>query len=114
MTRQDSGANPVTEAGQSLAHAMALPCAHKCVLAAQKVIDIISHHQTSDDSVEPLPAWWYKIFCKLPYDLFPSGTVAKTLTGTDIYTAATVLIAARIYRPLHGEISDDCLKCSWH
>ncbi|KFZ11405.1 hypothetical protein V501_04785 [Pseudogymnoascus sp. VKM F-4519 (FW-2642)] len=76
-----------------LQHAIALPFARKCVSAAQQIIDITHGHQRNDGSFEPLPAWWYKVFY--------------------VYSAATVLVAARICRALHDDISDESLKTSW-
>ncbi|KAH9209557.1 fungal-specific transcription factor domain-containing protein [Leptodontidium sp. 2 PMI_412] len=73
--------------------AIALPFANKCVLAAQEIVEITHSHQRNNGSFEPLPAWWYKVFY--------------------VYSAATALIAARIYRPLHCTISDISIKSSW-
>lgn len=47
---------------------MALLCAKKCVFAAQKLIDVVYDNQVDDNdvsSVEPLPVWWYQVFCTL-------------------------------------------------
>ncbi|KAK6209866.1 fungal specific transcription factor [Colletotrichum tabaci] len=51
-------------------------CAMACVEAAQSLISFIVRFQRHDGSLGLLPAWWYRVFY--------------------IYTAATVLIAARL------------------
>ncbi|OHW90142.1 fungal specific transcription factor [Colletotrichum incanum] len=51
-------------------------CAMVCVEAAQSLISFIVQYQRHDGSLGLLPAWWYRVFY--------------------IYTAATVLIAARL------------------
>jgi hypothetical protein len=59
---------------------MALPCAKKCVFAAQKVIDVVYENQINDndvDSVEPLPVWWYQVFCKYAQALFALPALRK-------------------------------------
>jgi hypothetical protein len=43
--------------------AIGLPFANKCVLAAQEIVEITHSHRRNDGSFEPLPAWWYKVFC---------------------------------------------------
>ncbi|KAI0886964.1 fungal-specific transcription factor domain-containing protein [Annulohypoxylon maeteangense] len=53
-------------------------CALACVDSAHKMIEIIYEHQKSDDSIGLLPSWWYRVFY--------------------VYTAATVLLAARLRR----------------
>ncbi len=57
-----------------LPQAMALPCAKKCVFAAQQVIDLVYDNQIGDNdihSIEPLPVWWYQVFCKSLCSLNP-------------------------------------------
>ncbi|KAF9869297.1 C6 transcription factor [Colletotrichum karsti] len=51
-------------------------CAMVCVEAAQNLISVIVQFQKHDGTLGLLPAWWYRVFY--------------------IYTAATVLIAARL------------------
>lgn len=51
-------------------------CAMVCVEAAQSLISFIVQFQQHDGTLGLLPAWWYRVFY--------------------IYTAATVLIAARL------------------
>ncbi|OHE98302.1 fungal specific transcription factor [Colletotrichum orchidophilum] len=51
-------------------------CAMVCVEAAQSLISFISQFQRHNSTLGLLPAWWYRVFY--------------------IYTAATVLIAARL------------------
>ena len=48
--------------------AIGLLGAQKCILAALEVISIIHEEQNTNSSsnVEPLPAWWYEVFCKSP------------------------------------------------
>ncbi|KAF4984053.1 hypothetical protein FZEAL_666 [Fusarium zealandicum] len=47
-----------------------------CVATAQKMITTLLKHQTSDSTVGLLPAWWYRVYY--------------------VYSAATVLIAAKL------------------
>lgn len=51
-------------------------CALLCVSTAQSVISALLKHQTVDGTVGLLPAWWYRVYY--------------------VYTAATVLIAAKL------------------
>lgn len=51
-------------------------CAHFCVETAQSIIGLILEHQPSSGTVGLLPAWWYRVYY--------------------IFSAATVLIAARL------------------
>lgn len=51
-------------------------CALLCVSTAQEVISTLLKHQVSDGTVGLLPAWWYRVYY--------------------VYTAATVLIAAKL------------------
>lgn len=51
-------------------------CAIVCVEAAQSLISVIVRFQRHDGTLGLLPAWWYRVFY--------------------IYTAATVLVAARL------------------
>jgi hypothetical protein len=45
--------------------AVALPCARNCVLSATELIRIIHERQNWENAavIEPLPAWWYEVFC---------------------------------------------------
>lgn len=51
-------------------------CALLCVSTAQDIISTLLRHQTVDGTVGLLPAWWYRVYY--------------------VYTAATVLIAAKL------------------
>ncbi|KAI1385476.1 uncharacterized protein F4822DRAFT_445442, partial [Hypoxylon trugodes] len=73
---QDNREKSSTE--ETLSDRMIEQCALECVAAAQKLILVTSEHQRDDDSIGLLPAWWYRIFY--------------------VYTAATVLLAARLRR----------------
>lgn len=65
-------------------------CALLCVSTAQSVISTLLKHQTADGTVGLLPAWWYRVYY--------------------VYTAATVLIAAKL-RP--GVFLGADLSRSW-
>lgn len=47
-----------------------------CVSTAQNMIAVLLEHQTSDNTIGLLPAWWYRVYY--------------------VYSAATVLIAAKL------------------
>ncbi|KAF3059315.1 Acetamidase regulatory protein [Daldinia childiae] len=61
---------------ESLGDRMMEQCAHACVVSAQKMISIISEHESVGRSITLLPAWWYRVYY--------------------IYTAATILLAAEL------------------
>lgn len=65
-------------------------CALLCVSTSQDVISTLLKHQTADGTVGLLPAWWYRVYY--------------------VYTAATVLIAAKL-RPV--VLSGKDLGRSW-
>ncbi|KZL71544.1 fungal specific transcription factor [Colletotrichum tofieldiae] len=65
-----------SQAHDGLSSRVVQQCAMVCVEAAQSLISFIVQHQRHDGSLGLLPAWWYRVFY--------------------IYTAATVLIAARL------------------
>ena len=74
---------------------MALPCARECVKHALETIAIIHSHQDWSQKrvVESLPSWWFEVFF--------------------IYTAATVLIPARVYSYIRGDIPQSELLQGW-
>ncbi|KAM0322186.1 hypothetical protein ACHAQA_009676 [Verticillium albo-atrum] len=47
-----------------------------CVSTAQNIIAVLLEHQTSDNTIGLLPAWWYRVYY--------------------VYSAATILIAAKL------------------
>lgn len=53
-------------AGAGIALEMGLVCVRKCILSALEVINIIYQRQLTQPSslIEPLPAWWYEVFCR--------------------------------------------------
>ncbi|CEP11903.1 hypothetical protein [Parasitella parasitica] len=61
----------------------------KCVMIAQDLIKTISHNIKAQ-----LPAWWYSIFY--------------------LYTAATVLLMARLFPKIRDVIGHDSLLSSWN
>ncbi|KAH0435766.1 C6 transcription factor [Colletotrichum camelliae] len=65
-----------TQAHDDLSSRVMQQCAMVCVEAAQSLISVIVQFQRHDGTLGLLPAWWYRVFY--------------------IYTAATVLIAARL------------------
>jgi hypothetical protein len=79
----------------SLPIAMALSSARDCANCALEMIHIIHQRQnwSNDKTIEPLPAWWYEVFF--------------------VYTAATALIPARVYRYIRGDISQSELRTGW-
>jgi hypothetical protein len=67
---------PSQSVEDSLSAKVMQQCAIVCVQAAQSLISLITEYQSHDGTVGLLPAWWYRVFYT--------------------YTAATVLIAARL------------------
>ena len=74
---------------------MALPCARECVNCALETISIIHQQQNwlNERTVEPLPSWWFEVFF--------------------IYTAATALVPARVYKYVRGDILQSDLLRGW-
>ncbi|CCX33498.1 Similar to Uncharacterized transcriptional regulatory protein C3C7.04; acc. no. O14130 [Pyronema omphalodes CBS 100304] len=68
---------------------LALKCSVSCVLAAQEAISLIDDNLLTG----AVPAWWYYIFY--------------------LYTAATVLLAAKLCPALEGELDYCSLEVSW-
>ncbi|KAI9705365.1 MAG: hypothetical protein M1820_005195 [Bogoriella megaspora] len=73
---------------------VALQCSIICVKTAQEQINVI-HDNTPVNRMSsgPLPAWWYNILY--------------------VYTAATVLVAARLRSTITAEISEAGIRQSW-
>jgi len=61
-----SRATNLPNPGTWIALDMGLVCVRKCILNALEVINIIylRQHKRPSSMVEPLPAWWYEVFCK--------------------------------------------------
>ncbi|KAK9350162.1 fungal-specific transcription factor domain-containing protein [Lipomyces doorenjongii] len=80
--------------GGVLSQRIALQCAIMCVTVAQETIELTYTKRPFDlNSVGPIAAWWYNV-------LF-------------IYSAATVLIAAKLCPSISSEISEDSISHSW-
>lgn len=78
----------------TLLQRMAVQCAILCVQSAQAAIENIhSQLPTEPGLMGPLPAWWYLVFY--------------------VYTAATVLLAARLRSFITEEISQQSIDRSW-
>nr|XP_036586895.1 C6 transcription factor [Colletotrichum truncatum]KAF6797452.1 C6 transcription factor [Colletotrichum truncatum] len=71
-----SNCSDSSQAHDDLSSRVIQQCAMVCVEAAQNLISVIVQFQRHDGTLGLLPAWWYRVFY--------------------IYTAATVLIAARL------------------
>jgi hypothetical protein len=83
-----------TAASSSLPYRIALQCSVVCVKTAQEAIEQIHSRLPADpNNIGPLAAWWFNV-------LF-------------IYTAATVLVAARLRSAILSEISEDAIALSW-
>jgi hypothetical protein len=79
-----------------LSGAIAKQVSMACVKAALKIIatfDAVTQGREVEDFDELLPAWWYSIFY--------------------LYTAATVLLAAKLSHDLLAEITEETLHESW-
>ncbi|KAK4511983.1 uncharacterized protein ATC70_003982 [Mucor velutinosus] len=82
---QTSAAHTATDLQRSLF----VQSSQKCVLIAQDLIKTISHNIKAQ-----LPAWWYSIFY--------------------LYTAATVLLMARLFPKIRDVIGEESLLLSWN
>ncbi|TEA13685.1 Sorbicillinoid biosynthetic cluster transcription factor sor3 [Colletotrichum sidae] len=76
LSHGGGGADPSTQPGDDLSSRVTQQCALVCVEAAQNLIAVIGRFQRRDGTLGLLPAWWYRVFY--------------------VYTAATVLVAARL------------------
>ena len=94
VTSSDTKPDETTAVPGSLPYRIALQCSVVCVKTAQEAIEHIhSRLPAGPNDVGPLAAWWFNV-------LF-------------IYTAATVLVAARLRSALVSEISEDAIAQSW-
>lgn len=86
---------PAASFGGVLSQRVALQCAIMCVSVAQETINLAYTRRDVDpNSVGPVAAWWYNV-------LF-------------VYSAATVLVAAKLCTSLLSEISPDSISQSWN
>jgi hypothetical protein len=85
-----------TSGGDDLPEKIALQLSVACVKAALRIIedfDTIVAGRQVEELDDLLPAWWYSIFY--------------------IYTAATVLVAARLDHSLLAEVTEQAIRESW-
>lgn len=68
--------NDVSALSNSLESRVHEQCATLCVNTAQDIVATLLEHQLPEDNISLLPAWWYRVYY--------------------VYTAATVLIAAKL------------------
>ena len=81
-------------AGSTLPYRIALQCSIICTQTAQEAIEHIHSKLPPDpDAVGSLAAWWFNVYF--------------------IYTAATVLLAARLRPTITAEVSDEAIIKSW-
>ena len=94
VTSLDSDSDKVTSANSTLPYRIALQCSIVCVKTAQEAIEHLHSRLPKDQSSTGLlAAWWFNV-------LF-------------IYTAATVLVAARLRSAITSEISEEAIHTSW-
>ena len=77
----------------SLVRQTIFQCSTLCLQAAYDLIEVIHMNLAADSSLGLLPAWWYCMYY--------------------IYTAATVLLAARLRPIIQASIPDHSLRESW-
>ncbi|KAI9879911.1 MAG: hypothetical protein M1830_006578 [Pleopsidium flavum] len=87
---QETPTDPGTALDESLPQRMALQCSSLCLRAAHDAIELIYANLVVDGARGPLPAWWYYV-----------------------YTAATVLLAARLRPVIEMGASDFTIASSW-
>ncbi|KAF1796350.1 fungal-specific transcription factor domain-containing protein [Mucor lusitanicus] len=78
-----------THTATDLQRSLFVQSSQKCVMIAQDLIKTISHNIKAQ-----LPAWWYSIFY--------------------LYTAATVLLMARLFPKIRDVIGEESLLSSWN
>ncbi|CAO0793285.1 unnamed protein product [Mucor circinelloides] len=78
-----------TTTATDLQRSLFVQSSQKCVMIAQDLIKTISHNIKAQ-----LPAWWYSIFY--------------------LYTAATVLLMARLFPKIRDVIGEESLLSSWN
>jgi|SRR2546423_3790712 len=94
VTSSDTEPAEATSVSGSLPYRIALQCSVVCVKTAQEAVEHIYSRLPADpNDIGPLAPWWFNI-------LF-------------IYTAATVLVAARLRSAIVSEISEDAIAQSW-
>ncbi len=84
----NSGTRPAPTGG--LASRVVQQVGSLCVATAQEVVSVLARFEAHDGTVGLLPAWWYRLYF--------------------VYSAATILIVARLRPELAG---DNSLHCSW-
>ncbi|KAH8814897.1 fungal-specific transcription factor domain protein [Xylogone sp. PMI_703] len=88
-----SATNTGTALDESLSQCVTLQCSILCLRSAHEIIHLIHSNLSTNDLSGPLPAWWYCILY--------------------VYTAATVLLAARLHPIIQSEITDYTISNSW-
>ena len=89
--------SPSTSLEDSLFWKIALQCSVSCVQTSLETIEFLDRNMSEKDAAELdefLPAWWYSIFY--------------------LYTAATVLVAARLQPAIIAEVSEKAIMDGWH
>ena len=89
-----TGSEDMFALDDALPRRVALQCSILCVKTAQEQIELI-HDNTPDNRMSsgPLSAWWYNVLY--------------------VYTAATVLVAARLRCAITAEIPEASITSSW-
>ncbi|KAF1986363.1 hypothetical protein K402DRAFT_355696 [Aulographum hederae CBS 113979] len=91
-TMNDDVLSPATV---PLSSRIALQCSVACVQTAQEAISLVHSRFPSDTGhVGNLAEWWYNIMY--------------------IYTAATILVAARLNQSITSDVSEDSIMDSWY
>lgn len=108
-TARDVSADPFISLNDSFPHRVALQCSIICVKVAQEVTELIHNNIPTGAAGGPLPAWWYNILCKPP----TRAVAMKATDLVDIYSAAMVLIAARLRPPILAEVTEASITQSW-
>jgi hypothetical protein len=94
VAAETSEEGPIKLFGGILASRVAMQCSIMCVNVAQETIDLAFTRLSADPtSVGPTAAWWYNVMF--------------------VYSAATVLVAAKLCASLMLEFSDDSISSSW-
>ncbi|RJE23999.1 transcription factor [Aspergillus sclerotialis] len=93
-TARDTASDPLISLNDSFPHRVALQCSIICVKVAQEIIELVHSNIPTGASGGPLPAWWYNILY--------------------IYSAAMVLIAARLRPAILAEVPESSITRSWN
>jgi len=97
--------------GSKLQQIWLVQAASMCVSSARDLADLIFENKGPDN--EMLPEWWWTVFCMTSLTAPHSCSLRMTDRTTDIYTCATIFLAAHLCLHLEEYVSTASLQESW-